>query len=122
MNRIFKGTVINGNKIGRRMGFPTANILIDSNLPVKNGVYKAWVVTDGAKYNSMVNIGVKPTVGSGEKRVLEAHLFDFSGDLYGKEIEVELGEFIRDERRFDSIEELRKQIEKDKTEIIKSFQ
>ncbi len=119
MNMFFKGKVINGNKIGRRIGFPTANIVVGNNLDLRNGVYQAIVTLEGKKFDAVVNIGVKPTIGSGENRVLEAHLLNFSGDIYGKEIEVELGDFIREEHRFSSIAELRKQIEKDKNEIIK---
>lgn len=119
MSMFFKGKVVNGNKIGRRIGFPTANIVVGNDVNLRNGVYQAVVALDGQKFDAVVNIGVKPTIGSGENRVLEAHLLGFSGDIYGKEIEVELGDFIREEHRFSSIAELRDQIEKDKNEIIK---
>lgn len=116
---LFRGIVINGNKIGRRIGFPTANIRVDAAEPVQNGVYAARVEVDGRWYDAMVNVGLKPTVGGTDTRTLEANLFGFEGDLYDREIAVRLGEFIRPERRFDSIEALRRQIETDRNEILK---
>ncbi|MFQ8827313.1 MAG: riboflavin kinase [Alistipes sp.] len=82
--------------------------------PVRNGVYAARVRIDGSEHEAVVNIGHRPTVGNGPDRVLEAHLLDFEGDLYGQTIEVELLEFLREERRFGSTEELSRQIEADK--------
>ena len=119
MGEIFRGTVVNGNKIGRRIGFPTANIVIDGGAALENGVYKATVAVGGERYGAIVNVGVKPTVGSGEKRIMEAHILGFDEDIYGQEIEVELGDFVREERKFNSMEELRAQIAKDKEEISK---
>lgn len=118
MSKIFSGTVINGNKIGRRLGFPTANIAVDPADEVANGVYAATVSVGGKAYDAMVNVGMKPTIGGSANRILEAHLFDFGGDLYGKNIRVELGQFIRPEQRFDSLDALRRQIESDRNEII----
>ena len=108
---IIKGEVIHGAQLGRKMGFPTANI--DArNIRVDNGVYYSRVTIEGRTYNAMSNIGIRPSV-DGNTRLLETHLFNFTGDLYGQEIEVELIRKIRDERRFDSIEELKGQLEKD---------
>ena len=96
------------------MGFPTANI--DArDIKVDNGVYYSQVRLDGKLYNAMSNIGIRPSV-DGNTRLLETHLFNFTGDLYGQEIEVELIRKIRDERRFDSIDELKGQLEKDASE------
>ena len=108
---IIKGEVIHGAQLGRKMGFPTANI--DArNIRVDNGVYYSRVTIADKRYNAMSNIGIRPSV-DGNTRLLETHLFNFTGDLYGQEIEVELIRKIRDERRFDSIEELKGQLEKD---------
>lgn len=96
------------------MGFPTANI--DArNIRVDNGVYYSRVKINGKSYNAMTNIGTRPSV-DGNTRLLETHLFDFCGDLYGEEIEVELIRKIRDERRFETIDELKGQLTKDASE------
>jgi riboflavin kinase/FMN adenylyltransferase len=109
---VIEGVVIGGNRLGRRLGFPTANIAIDDSLTVENGVYCSKVFADGEVYLAMTNVGVRPSV-DGSRRLLETHLLGFDGLLYGLELRVELYEKIRDEKRFDSVEELRTQIEKD---------
>ncbi len=113
---IIEGVVIGGNRLGRRLGFPTANIAIDDNLTIDNGVYCSKVYVEGEKYLAMTNVGVRPSV-DGSKRLLETHLFGFKGLLYGLKLRVELYEKIRDEKRFDSVEELRQQIEQDSKKI-----
>ena len=115
---IVEGVVIGGNRLGRKLGFPTANIAIDEAFDVENGVYCSKVVVQGEEYVAMTNIGVRPSV-DGSKRLLETHLFGFQGLLYGLKLRVELYEKIRDEKKFDSVEELRKQIEKDSNQIKK---
>lgn len=119
MESVFTGIVTDGNKLGRTIGFPTANIAISEGTAVTDGVYAAIVRVGGKSYGALVNIGRKPTVGSGNSRMLEAHLLDFSGDIYGQAISVRLVKFIRPERKFASVEELRRQINKDKEEILK---
>ena len=119
MERIINGTVIHGKELGRNIGFPTANLLVDRSLTVENGVYAARITFNGHTYGALVNIGYNPTVPTGGKRLLEAHLLDFSGDLYGRTISVELVAFLRPEQKFASLDELRERIEQDKTEIIK---
>ena len=84
MECIITGTVIHGKKLGRSLGFPTANLLIDPSLEIANGVYAGRVALTGKPYGALVNIGYNPTVPTGGKRLLEAHLLDFSGDLYGR--------------------------------------
>ena len=103
-----------GRQQARTLGFPTANIPLKEDDPVCNGVYAARVRIDGTEHEAVVNVGHRPTVGNGPDRVLEAHLLDFEGDLYGQTIEVELLEFLREEQRFGSTEELSRQIEADK--------
>jgi riboflavin kinase/FMN adenylyltransferase len=98
------------------LGFPTANIAIDERLDIENGVYSSRVFVEGESYVAMTNVGVRPSV-DGSKRLLETHLFGFEGLLYGLTLRVELYDKIRDEKRFDSVDELRQQIEKDSNKI-----
>ena len=108
---IIKGEVIHGAQLGRKMGFPTANI--DAHdIKVDNGVYYSQVRLANKLYNAMSNIGLRPSV-DGQTRLLETHIFGFAGDLYGQEIEVDLKLKIRNEQRFASIDELQRQLEKD---------
>lgn len=115
---VIKGEVIAGQQLGRRMGFPTANIAAE-NIDIPNGVYASTVELDGKRYRAMSNIGVRPSV-DGRQRLLETYLFDFDGDLYGRTITVRLDKRIRDERKFGSVEELQAQLKSD-AEIISSL-
>ena len=121
MEHKIKGTVIHGNHIGSELGFPTANIQLGPEDNTEDGVYAAEVIVDGIKYYAMANVGRRPSVHGTKGRFLEANLFGFSGDLYRKEIEVNLVSRIRDERKFDSLEILREQIVNDREDIIKYF-
>ena len=114
---IIRGRVVEGSKVGRVLGYPTANIAVDAGLDSADGVYAAWVSVDGRQYGAMANLGVKPTFSDGGARVLELHLFDFEGDLYGADLTVELIRFIRPERRFPTPEALRFQIAEDEKQI-----
>ncbi len=116
--QVIEGIVIGGNQLGRKLGFPTANIALSEEFAVENGVYASKAYVDGREYAAMTNVGVRPSV-DGSKRLLETHLFDFDGVLYGLTLRVELLEKIREEQKFSSVEELRAQIAKDK-EIVKS--
>ena len=111
------GTVVEGKKLGRKLGFPTANVFFDKKaVQLKNGVYKS-VVTEGDKnYKAITNVGINPTLG-GEAARSETYIPSFEGDLYGKEIEISFIDFIRPEKRFDSIEELKNQIKEDLKKI-----
>ena len=109
------GIVTDGNQIGRRMGIPTANLVPESGrvLPPK-GVYAMWASIDETdRYKSIGNLGVKPTVGEDNPLGLEVHLLNYDGDLYGKRIEVEFGTFLREERRFENVDSLHRQIDED---------
>jgi riboflavin kinase/FMN adenylyltransferase len=108
------GLVIKGQQIGRSIGFPTANIHIpnDYKLIPKDGVYAVEASVDGTLYKAMLNIGNRPTV-DGTKKTVEANLFDFQGDLYDKQITVYFREFLREERKFDSLEALKDQLIQD---------
>lgn len=107
------GVVEHGNGIGRQIGFPTANIRIQSNklLPM-SGVYSAQALVDGRSIVAIVNVGNNPTVGN-DKISVESHLIDFYGDLYSKEVVVNFDLFIRSEKKFASLNELQEQIAKD---------
>lgn len=116
---VIEGVVAPGRKIGRQIGFPTANIALDEGLQVEGGVYRSEVEIEGVegRFRAMSNVGSNPSVGGGERR-LESHLIGFCGELYGRRIRVRLVEKLREEVRFGSLEELRAQLEKDKQEIL----
>ncbi len=116
-------TVRPGFKLGTRMGTPTINIYFeDGALIPKQGVYASKVyIEDGSEYIAATNVGVRPTVNDGDERIsVESFLLDFSGDLYGKEVRVELYKFIRSEIKFENPTQLSKQIHKD-AETIKEY-
>ncbi|MDH4068004.1 MAG: bifunctional riboflavin kinase/FAD synthetase [Dehalococcoidia bacterium] len=108
-----RGNVITSDKRGRVLGFPTANLDIEPQqaLP-NNGIYATMTQVAGKRFPSATNIGSRPTFGEG-KRMVETHLLDYKGDLYGREIRVEFVQKLRDEQRFPSSEQLKIQIEKD---------
>lgn len=109
-----KGKVVKGKHNGHRLGFPTANVdLIDNYVLPKNGVYAVKVEVDNQIYFGMGNIGIHPTIDELQNRLLEVHLFDFNGDLYQKDIKVYFYQHIRDEMKFDTIELLIAQLNKD---------
>ncbi len=113
-----KGRVSHGRRDGRKMGFPTVNIPIDEGkIMPKSGVYRSATVIDGRVYSAVSNIGSCPTF-MGEEIRLESHIIGYEGDLYGREIRVYLLGYLRGERRFDSIDELKAQIELDKNRTI----
>ena len=114
---VVEGVVIGGKRLGRQLGFPTANIALDEGVAVDNGVYSSMVYVEGVRYAAMTNVGVRPSV-DGKCRLLETHLFGFEGDLYGKMLRVELLEKIRDEKKFSSVEELKAQIARDKQTVL----
>ncbi|MGA1123784.1 MAG: riboflavin biosynthesis protein RibF [Chthoniobacterales bacterium] len=107
------GQVVPGRKIGRKLGFPTANVELPGWQLPPDGVYAVGVRLGAKAFRGIANLGVRPTVTSDRQRLLEVHLFEFEGDLYGMEIEVEFRRFIRPEKKFASIEELRNQIARD---------
>ena len=110
------GVVVAGNRLGRTIGFPTANMQLYEPLKLVpgNGVYFVKVRTLEKEYFGMCNIGCRPTVGTGNSRTIETHIFDFDEDIYGLDLEVTFLSRIREEVRFDSLDELRVQLEKDR--------
>lgn len=114
-NYFFSGTVVQGQQLGRTIGFPTANIHIkeDYKLIPKNGVYIIKSYLNEILIYGIMNIGNRPTV-NGLNQTIEVHFIDFDKDLYGQEVTIEVVEFIREEHKFDSLESLKNQIQKDK--------
>ena len=119
-----KGTVVDGEKRGRTIGFPTANISPSSfYLLPRKGVYAVRVFTRGQWYNGILNLGYKPTFHRDlPEPTIEVHLIDFHQDIYGETVTLEWHTRIRDERKFHSIDDLVKQIQRDKEEVIHYFQ
>jgi riboflavin kinase/FMN adenylyltransferase len=115
------GTVVEGKQLGRKLGFPTANIeASDKNKIIPGyGVYAVKVELNGADYNGMLNIGTRPTFNNNaDNRSIEVNIFDFEGDIYGKEIILKFIGKIRDEKKFETMEMLVYQLEKDKIEAL----
>lgn len=115
-----KGEVIKGDGIGKKLDFPTANIKIqneDKILP-SDGVYAGYAIISDKKFIGMINIGKRPTVEGKERRV-EMNIFDYNDMLYGKEMKISFIKRIRDERKFKNLDDLSKQLRKDKLETIK---
>jgi len=118
-----EGKVIEGNRLGKKIGFPTANLDInDKNKIIPGeGVYAVRVHWGSKKYGGMVYIGERPTIAiHGEKRI-EAHLFNFSGDLYGETLQLEFAEFLREDKQFESVESLKKQLFADREAAIRAL-
>lgn len=114
------GRVVDGQALGRQIGFPTANIDVESDIKLlpKPGVYAVNIVLgDGILQEGMMNIGTKPTFTDSEKLSVEVHLFDFEGDLYNQYITVQLLSRFRDEQKFDSVYDLKEQLTKDESAI-----
>jgi riboflavin kinase / FMN adenylyltransferase len=107
------GQILSGDKLGRQLGFPTANLDVTNLVLPPPGVYAGCTNVGGKFYRAAVNIGVRPTVAAQPQLRVEAHLLDFSGDLYGAELELEFGDPLRAEQKFASVAELRAQIARD---------
>ena len=102
-----------GDARGRKIGFPTANLCTENELLPPHGVYATTTTVDGIVYASVTNVGVRPTVDSSGRAVVESHIFGFDRDIYGVPIRVGFVQRLRDERTFESIDQLRAQIEAD---------
>jgi riboflavin kinase / FMN adenylyltransferase len=108
------GAVTRGDQLGKKIGFPTANLSAHSEQFPPNGVYLAEAWFEGVLYHGVVNLGYRPTVtGSKSQRLLEIHLLDFERDIYGEDLEVRFVRYLRPERKFDSVEALARQIDVD---------
>lgn len=114
----YSGIVVKGLQLGSSMGFPTINLSLDEDrVQPLNGVYLSYVYVNSQKYKAITNIGNKPTVGECPISS-ESYLLDFSGDLYGKTVRVELADFLRPEIKFESIDDLKKQIAEDRKKAL----
>lgn len=114
-NYSISGTVENGKQLGRTIGFPTANLALDESYKLlpKNGVYVVQSIIENKIVFGMMNIGTRPTL-DGKNQTIEVHFLDFENDLYSQNLTVEILSFIREEQKFNSLDELKLQIEKDK--------
>lgn len=112
------GVVAHGDKRGRTIGFPTANLKIEDNTKLLpgNGVYAVKVQHLGNSYKGMMNVGVKPTIGEQKNISIEVNIFDFQEEIYDQRLKVELIDWIRDEKKFSSIDELKQQLEADRVQ------
>lgn len=116
-----RGKVIQGLQLGRKLGYPTANIDIENAYKIipANGIYAVEVRLANKSFQGMMNIGTRPTVKEGQGKLsLEVHLFDFEQDIYGEEIEVRFISKIREEKKFDSLDDLQKEMDKDKVRCL----
>jgi len=120
----FEGVVVEGNKLGRKIGYPTANLSIDNEekLIPGDGVYAVEVESKetGLTKQGMMNIGFRPTV-DGTKRIIEVNIFDFDEDIYGKKLRIHVKKFLRGEQKFSGLEALKNQLAKDKSESMAYF-
>ena len=116
------GVVVEGNRLGRTIGFPTANMQMYEPLKLvpADGVYAVSVETLGRHFLGMCNIGIRPTVGNGSSRTVETNIFDFDEDIYGLDIRITFLRRIRSERRFDSLSSLADQLSLDRAECLRS--
>lgn len=111
-----QGTVVPGKRIGRSLGFPTANLDVSHyrKLIPANGVYAVHVLIEDIAYKGMLNIGVNPTVSESGARTIEVHVFEFDREIYGQEVNVIFKHRVRDEQKFDNLDGLKKQLQLDK--------
>lgn len=117
-NYFVEGSVVRGAGLGRQLGFPTANIeIVDNCYLMRSGVYSVRVKIDESWYLGVTNVGKNPTVNTQAKPRFETFVLDFSGDLYGKIITIEFVKFLRDEKKFNSIDELKEMIKKNIEEV-----
>ena len=107
------GTIVEGKRRGRELGFPTANLRSDNELIPPHGVYATTLTVDGIVHAAVSNIGVNPTFGDGSVPTIETHVLHYDGELYGQQVQLAFVQRLRDERRFDDVDALRAQIEAD---------
>jgi riboflavin kinase/FMN adenylyltransferase len=107
-----EGVVVEGLRIGRTIGFPTANIRLYEPLKIVpgDGVYSVWTDYNGKTYRGITNIGTRPTIGQGNERSIETHILDFDEDIYGLPLKIEFARKMRNEQRFESLDDLKAQL------------
>lgn len=116
----FDGEVVDGDKIGRSIGYPTANLkgTDEEKIVLGDGIYAVYADLEGKHHKGMMSIGFRPTV-NGKRRVTEVNIFDFDDQIYGKTIRIHVKKYLRSEVKFDSLEDLTQQLHKDKEESLK---
>jgi riboflavin kinase/FMN adenylyltransferase len=114
------GTIVEGKRRGRELGFPTANLVTENELVPPNGVYATIMTIDGVVHGGVTNIGMRPTFGE-TVPTIETHVLDYSGDLYGQTVRLAFVQRLRDERRFEDVDALRAQIDADKRRAERLF-
>lgn len=114
-----RGIVVKGQQLGRVLGYPTANLKLNQQSPLflANGIYAVKVTLDGMTYKGMANIGIRPTLDQHELTV-EVNIFEFKREIYGQELVVHFIDRIRDEKKFNNLDELKEQIAKDKIQVV----
>ena len=120
-NYYLDGTVVDGYKVGRKIGFPTANLQVDCSdkLIPSEGVYAVYVYVEGKKWAGMLNIGHRPTLNNGKDLSIEVNILHFSEDIYHKEMRIEFVKYLRPEEKYDTIDALIAQMHKDREETAK---
>jgi riboflavin kinase/FMN adenylyltransferase len=115
----FEGVVVHGDKIGRALGYPTANLKAtdEEKITLGDGIYAVTVDVEGRQYKGMMSIGFRPTI-NGKKRVTEVNIFDFNNEIYGYCIRVHVIQYLRNEVKFNGLEELKLQLDRDKVESL----
>jgi riboflavin kinase/FMN adenylyltransferase len=117
----FSGTVVHGDKLGRKLGYPTANLEVEDKEKIipGNGIYAVYAQPAGSKMlKGMMSVGFRPTV-DGKKRVVEVNIFDFDKEIYGESLKVVVKKYLREEIRFDGLDALVRQIDMDKINSLK---
>lgn len=114
-----QGTVVKGFQNGHKLGFPTANLKVDdpNKLVPADGVYAVWVQLGEQTYGGMLNIGFRPTLDNGKKRSIETYIMHFDQDIYGKPMQLTFVQRIRNEQKFQSLDELKRQLQHDATQV-----
>lgn len=118
-NFFLEGTVVGGYRVGRKIGFPTANLCVndpDKIIPA-DGVYAVYVFLDGVRYGGMLSIGYRPTLANGTDRSIEVNIFHFNADIYNQPMRISFVRYMRPELKFDSVEDLIARIRQDETEV-----
>lgn len=117
------GIVVSGKKLGKELGFPTANLKVDDELKLipMDGIYVCYVMVNGLQYQGMLYIGDNPTLGEGNPKAIEVNIFDFDKDIYGERISIQLLSFLRGDKKFEGLAALKQQLEKDKIQSLAYF-
>ena len=110
---VLTGKIVHGKGLGRTVGMPTANVEVCQPQLPKPGVYATWIVIDNQRYPSVTNIGTRPTVDAESYETVEACILDFEADIYGQEVMLEGIRFLRPIQKFESLQEVQEQVQKD---------